>query len=524
MEMPIKSALISCYDKTGLEETIECLNELGVRLYATGGTADFIRSMDCMVEEIGDLTGFPAILGGRVKTLHPGIFGGILAQRNSEEHQNELLKHQIDTFDLVIVDPYPFAEALAKVHDNSEEKLMELIDIGGVSMLRAAAKNYRYVAPVPAAAFYRPLVRLLKSQNGRLTLVQRQFLAQKTFNVVSAYDSLIYRYFAQRPGLNDSPETELLRQAELPKWTLPASPIEGHALRYGENPHQFARFTGEFNALFDKLSGKAFSYNNLLDLDAGLRLLNEFYETTFLIVKHGNVCGAASDPCIERAWDKALAGDPVSAYGGVLLANAEIDPTTAQKIHDHFFEILYAPDFSPSALELLTSKPNRILLKGKHAPLENVKVRTALNGMLVQDEDMFVSDARHLKTATTRRPNAEEAEDLIFAEKIAKHLKSNAVAIAKNKQLVGAGPGQTSRVDSVILAVERARRHGFSLHGAALASDAFFPFPDGVQIAHQAGIELFLQPGGSIRDQEVVQYCESHGLCMVMTGTRHFRH
>lgn len=524
METPIKSALISCYDKTGLEEPIEFLNELGVRLYATGGTADYIRSMDCMVEEIGDLTGFPAILGGRVKTLHPSIFGGILAIRTSPEHVSELEKHRIDTFDLVIVDVYPFAEAVERVHEIGEEALIELIDVGGVSLLRAAAKNYRHVAAVPCAAFYQPLVKLLKAQNGCLTLRQRQFLAKKTFNVVAAYDSLIHRYFAEIPGLNESPETESLREAPLPHWTLPGTPVEGRALRYGENPHQFAWFTGRLDALFSKLAGKAFSYNNLLDLDAGIRLLNEFDETTFLVVKHGNVCGAASDPSVESAWDKALAGDPISAFGGVLLTNGEIDANVAKKINDQFFEVLYAAGFSDEAYHQLSSKPNRILLKSKNGALENAKVRTVLNGMLVQDEDMFISQTDHLRAVTTRIPGDGEIDDLVFAEKIAKHLKSNAIAVAKNKQLIGAGAGQTSRVESVRQALERAQRHGFSLAGAALASDAFFPFPDSIQMAHEAGVEAFIQPGGSIRDNESIAYCEANGLCMVFTGVRHFRH
>lgn len=491
----IQSALVSVYDKTGLEPILAKLNDLGVRLYASGGTADFIRSMDMMVEDLSGVTGFPSILDGRVKTLHPSIFGGILARRELPHHNEELEQHGIHTFDLVIVDLYPFEATVASGAD--EAAIIEKIDIGGIALIRAAAKNFAHVLCVPGVAHYPALGALLEAGGGTTTLAQRKQFAQAGFQTSSAYDTAIQRWFT---GAGETP------------------------LRYGENPHQGARFVGSLPQAFTQLSGKELSYNNLLDVDAALRLIAEFDETACVIIKHTNPCGVALRPTVQAAWDAALAGDPVSAFGGIIALNRPVDLATAQHIHEQFYEVLLAPGFAPGAVELLAQKKNRILLQTTGAALPTEVVRSVVNGTLVQAYDAVAPDPTTWQVPTTRKPTATETADALLAETIAKHLKSNAIALVRQGQLIGGGMGQTSRVDALKQALQKAQERGHSVAGAVLASDGFFPFADSAELAHQAGIGVLLQPGGSIRDAEVVAACEAAGQCLILTGVRHFRH
>ena len=501
MKKKINSALISVFYKNGLENIINHLHKLGVTIYSTGGTQNFIEKLGIKCVPVESLTSYPSILGGRVKTLHPSVFGGILGKRNDEVHVAEMKEYNIPEIDLVIVDLYPFEETVKSTTD--ESLIIEKIDIGGPSMIRAAAKNHRDVAVVAAKNDYGLLEEILENQNGETTLEQRRMFAIKAFDVCTAYDNAISAYF--NGFAIDTPFNK-----------------EKKSLRYGENPHQPASFFGNLNEIFSQLHGKELSYNNLVDVDAAVHLIKEFDATTFAIIKHTNVCGIAQADTLKTAWDKALAGDPESAFGGVLVCNKAVDIETATAINELFFEVLIAPSFNEDALLKLQAKKNRILLQLKNVELPKLQYKTLLNGILLQQNDE--GNFAEWKEAGGRETNAAEKVDLIFANIVCKHLKSNAIALIKNKQLVGKGCGQTSRIDSLRQAIEKAKQFNFDLHNAMLASDAFFPFDDCVKIAHQAGITAFIQPGGSIRDADSIAYCKEQNLAMVITGTRHFKH
>lgn len=508
MHKKIESALISVFYKDGLEPLVEQLKKNQVKIYSTGGTQTFLESLGATVIPVESLTNYPAILGGRVKTLHPVVFGGILGKRNDETHQREMQQYAIPEIDLVIVDLYPFEETVASTND--EKSIIEKIDIGGPSMIRAAAKNHQDTAVIAAKSDYAPLAQLLDTQSGSLTLEQRRAFAAKAFEVVAHYDVAIAQYF------NPGGTNEFFQAQPFPQ-----------PLRYGENPHQSATYYGDLGLLFEKLNGKELSYNNLVDVDAALQLIREFpYELsqayTFGIIKHTNVCGIAQRPTVLQAWQDALAGDPESAFGGILICNGEIDGPTASAIQDIFFEVLLAPRFTPEALEILRSKKNRILLAIRSLPKVQAQNRSLLNGVLTQsvDEGNFSTwDEAGGRTTTDL-----EKDDLMFANLVCKHLKSNAIALVKNKQLIGKGCGQTSRIDSLRQAIEKSKQFQFDLHGAVMASDAFFPFSDCVQLGHQAGITTFIQPGGSVRDGDSIEYCKQHQLALVITAQRHFKH
>lgn len=504
----IKSALISVFSKEGLEPIVRHLNSLGVKIYSTGGTETYIKNLGINVIAVEDVTSYPSILGGRVKTLHPKIFGGILNRQNNEKDAAELETFDIPQIDLVIVDLYPFEKTVASGANNSD--IIEKIDIGGISLIRAAAKNYADVICVSSMVDYAEFLALLEAQNGETSEADRKRFAAKTFNVTSHYDTAIFNYF------NKNKEETVLKISE----------SNGQILRYGENPHQKGFFFGDFDAIFTKLHGKELSYNNLLDVDAAVNLMNEFKNDapTFAILKHNNACGIAQRDTILQAYKDALAGDPVSAFGGILISNKEIDKQTAEEIHDLFCEVVIAPSFSSEALEILKAKKNRILLVIKDVDMPQSTVRTCLNGILVQEKDSITDAVEHLTYATHNKPNETELEDLIFASKICKHTKSNTIVLAKNKQLCASGTGQTSRVDALNQAIHKAQSFKFDLQGAVMASDAFFPFPDCVEIAHDAGITSVIQPGGSIKDDLSIQYCNDHSVSMVLTGTRHFKH
>ena len=501
MKKKINSALISVFYKNGLENIINHLHKLGVTIYSTGGTQNFIEKLGIKCVPVESLTSYPSILGGRVKTLHPSVFGGILGKRNDEVHVAEMKEYNIPEIDLVIVDLYPFEETVKSTTD--ESLIIEKIDIGGPSMIRAAAKNHRDVVVVAAKNDYGLLEEILENQNGETTLEQRRMFAIKAFDVCTAYDNAISAYF--NGFAIDTPFNK-----------------EKKSLRYGENPHQPASFFGNLNEIFSQLHGKELSYNNLVDVDAAVHLIKEFDATTFAIIKHTNVCGIAQADTLKTAWDKALAGDPESAFGGVLVCNKAVDIETATAINELFFEVLIAPSFNEDALLKLQAKKNRILLQLKNVELPKLQYKTLLNGILLQQNDE--GNFAEWKEAGGRETNAAEKVDLIFANIVCKHLKSNAIALIKNKQLVGKGCGQTSRIDSLRQAIEKAKQFNFDLHNAMLASDAFFPFDDCVKIAHQAGITAFIQPGGSIRDADSIAYCKEQNLAMVITGTRHFKH
>ncbi len=502
----IKSALISVYHKDGLEQILEALNEQGVQIYSTGGTQRFIEKQGFSVTAVESLTEYPSILGGRVKTLHPKVFGGILARRQNEGDLNQLEEYAIPEIDLVIVDLYPFEDTVAQ--GASEEDIIEKIDIGGIALIRATAKNYRDTLIVSNRSQYSSLVGLLEENGGATTLDDRKRFAAEAFEISSHYDSAIFNYF------ND--------EIELP--SIKVSYKDGTTLRYGENPHQKGIYYGNLEEVFDKLNGKAISYNNLVDIDAAVHLINEFENTTFAVLKHTNACGVASRPKLLDAWKDALAGDPVSAFGGVLITNATIDLATAEEINKLFFEVLVAPDFDLEALDLLKSKKNRILLKQKTRSFPIKTYKTLLNGVIEQDADRSTQKKQDLKEITKKKPEKGQIDDLLFANKIVKHLKSNTIVLAKNNQLLGMGCGQTSRVDALKQAILKAKHFGLNLEGGVMASDAFFPFPDCVEIAHQAGIKTVIQPGGSIKDQLSIDYCNSNDLAMVFTGVRHFKH
>ncbi|MDC6365594.1 MULTISPECIES: bifunctional phosphoribosylaminoimidazolecarboxamide formyltransferase/IMP cyclohydrolase [Flavobacteriaceae] len=502
------AALISVFHKDGLEPIVKKLDELGVTLYSTGGTEKFIRDLGINVVPVEDVTSYPSILGGRVKTLHPKVFGGILNRQDNESDVAQMQEFDIPQLDVVIVDLYPFEKTVAS--GASEQDIIEKIDIGGISLIRAAAKNYKDVLCVSSMEDYEDFLNVISEGNGSTSLEDRKRFAGKAFNVSSHYDTAIFNYFNQNNG-----ET-----------ALKISETKGQVLRYGENPHQKGVFFGDFDAMFTKLHGKELSYNNLLDVDAAVNLMEEFKkdEPTFAILKHNNACGLATRNTIKQAYVDALAGDPVSAFGGILISNVEIDQETAEEIHKLFCEVVIAPSYTDDALETLKGKKNRIILIQNEVELPQTLVRTCLNGVLVQDKDLKTDTSDDLNPATDNKPSAEEIEDLIFASKLCKHTKSNTIVLAKNKQLCASGTGQTSRVDALNQAIHKAKSFNFDLEGAVMASDAFFPFPDCVEIAHKAGIKSVIQPGGSIKDQLSIDYCNENGLAMVMTGTRHFKH
>jgi phosphoribosylaminoimidazolecarboxamide formyltransferase/IMP cyclohydrolase len=502
------SALISVFHKDGLEPIVRKLHDLGVALYSTGGTESFIRDLGLPVTPVEDLTGYPSILGGRVKTLHPKVFGGILGRRDLPEDLSQLEQYEIPPLDIVIVDLYPFEKTVAE--GAGEADIIEKIDIGGISLIRAAAKNYRDVLCVSSMEDYGPLLELLERGGGTTTLEARQEFAARAFNVSSHYDAAIFTYFNRSAGIP----------------ALKVSEREGRPLRYGENPHQEGVFFGDFEGLFEQLHGKELSYNNLLDIDAAVNLMAEFRDgdPTFAILKHNNACGLATRPTLAAAYDAALAADPVSAFGGILICNRALDRETAEAVHELFCEVVIAPAFDPEALALLKGKKNRILLVLKHWDLPSTQVRTCLNGFLYQDRDAKTDTQEDLSYATAKKPGERELRDLLFASKICKHTKSNTIVLARDGQLLASGTGQTSRVDALNQAIHKAKAFGFDLEGAVMASDAFFPFPDCVEIAGTEGITAVIQPGGSIKDQLSIDYCDQHGMAMVMTGTRHFKH
>ena len=511
MNKKIKSALISVFYKDGLDSIVRKLHQAGIKIYSTGGTQQFIEGLGLPCVPVESLTSYPSILGGRVKTLHPSVFGGILGRRDQPTDLEEMARYHIPEIDLVIVDLYPFEETLASTTD--DKAIIEKIDVGGPSMIRAAAKNHKDVAVVASKHQYAYLEKLLDEQQGETTLDQRRSLAAMAFEVCAHYDVVIARYFTQNTSWG-----YFLESVPSPK-----------SLRYGENPHQAASFYGDTSALFDQVNGKELSYNNLVDVDAAVQLIQEFKDSqslaggaVFSIIKHTNVCGIAIRPTLKEAWDAALAGDPESAFGGVLASNIPVDKATAEAINEIFFEVLIAPAFEKEALDILCSRKNRILLRQKSHLSPRQQYRSLLNGVLLQQPDE--GNYTEWKEAGGRPSTAAEKEDLSFANIVCKHLKSNAIALVKNKQLVGKGCGQTSRIDSLRQSIGKAAQFNFDLHGAVLASDAFFPFSDCVQIAHAAGIEAFIQPGGSIRDKDSIDYCVEKKLAMVITGMRHFKH
>lgn len=502
------SALISVFHKDGLEPLVKKFNELGITIYSTGGTETFIKDLGIDVVPVEDVTSYPSILGGRVKTLHPKVFGGILNRQDNKSDQEQLKEFEIPQLDIVIVDLYPFEKTVAS--GASEQDIIEKIDIGGISLIRAAAKNYKDTLCVSSMNDYDEVLEMITKGNGSTTLEDRRRFATKSFNVSSHYDSAIFNYF------NKNHEEAAFKLSE----------TNGQVLRYGENPHQKGFFFGDFDAMFNKLHGKELSYNNLLDVDAAVNLIQEFKNDapTFAILKHNNACGLATRPTIHQAYVDALAGDPVSAFGGILISNVEIDKPTAEEIHNLFCEVVIAPSYTPVALDILKGKKNRIILVQNEVDLPKMTVRTCLNGVLVQEKDEKTDKIADLTNATNKKPTDRELEDLIFASKLCKHTKSNTIVLAKNKQLCASGTGQTSRVDALNQAIHKAQSFNFDLNGAVLASDAFFPFPDCVEIAHKSGVTSVIQPGGSIKDQLSIDYCNENGIAMVMTGTRHFKH
>ncbi|NCO54124.1 MAG: bifunctional phosphoribosylaminoimidazolecarboxamide formyltransferase/IMP cyclohydrolase [Bacteroidetes bacterium CG02_land_8_20_14_3_00_31_25] len=528
----IKTAFISVYYKDGLAQIVTKLHELNISIISTGGTKDYIEKLNIPVTSAEDITGFPSILGGRVKTLHPNIFGGILARRNEATDIQQVEEYKFSLIDLVIVDLYPFEETVAK--NLPDEDIIEKIDIGGISLIRAAAKNFNDVAIISCKEQYSFLYDILEKAHGKISFADRKQLATEAFEVTSHYDTAIYKYFAKEN--NDSFKIS----------------IKGsNSLRYGENPHQNGKFYGNLNEVFEQLHGKEISYNNLLDIDAAISLINEFKVITVAIIKHNNACGLASVNVNEmtgqarhdedtppskrhvdsatrstliQTWKDALAGDPVSAFGGIVATNTNVDKETALEVNKIFFEVIIAPSYSNEALEILKQKKNRIILISKNILFNKKNFRTLLNGVIEQDKDLITETISDLKVVTETKPTSNEIEDLLFANILVKHTKSNAIVLAKNKQLLASGAGQTSRVDALKHAIEKAKYFGFDLNGAVMSSDAFFPFADSVEIAYNAEIKSVIQPGGSIRDNETINFCNEHKISMVFTGIRHFKH
>ncbi|MDR0559208.1 MAG: bifunctional phosphoribosylaminoimidazolecarboxamide formyltransferase/IMP cyclohydrolase [Prevotellaceae bacterium] len=502
----IRSALVSVYYKDNLEKIVEILDSFGVKIYSTGGTLEFIKKTVADANSVESLTDYPSILGGRVKTLHPKIFGGILARRDNEKDRKDLQEYEIPEIDLVIVDLYPFAETLAS--GACHEEIVEKIDIGGISLIRAAAKNCNDILVVSSRTQYSSLIEVLQKKSGASDLSDRVLFACEAFAVTAEYDRQISNYFSSL----------------LNKDTFSLNVSPSNTLRYGENPHQNGVFYGNLNDVFTQLNGKEISYNNLLDIEAALALIGDFEEPTYAVIKHNNACGCASDENPLEAWKKALAGDPVSAFGGIIATNCPVDRQCAEETGKLFFEIILAPEYSDEALKILKLKKNRIILKTKPNRRQQKQFRSILNGVLVQDTDLKTESTADLKVVTKKTPSEKEIVDLLFANKRVKHSKSNAIVLAKDRQLIASGTGQTSRVDALKQAIVKAQHYGFSLTGAVMASDAFFPFPDCVEIAANEGITSVIQPGGSIKDDESIDFCDSAGLSMTVTGYRHFKH
>ncbi len=501
----ISNALVSVYSKEGLEQVVRKLHSMGIQLFSTGGTHQFIAGLGLPVTAVEELTSYPSILGGRVKTLHPKVFGGILARREESGDLKQLEEYEIPEIDLVIVDLYPFEETVAS--GASHQEVIEKIDIGGISLIRAAAKNFQDVLIISSRRQYEPLLALLESGKGTSSLEARREHAKEAFHISSHYDCQIFGYL-------DGNDQSALKVSE---W-------RSKELRYGENPHQQGKFFGDLDQLFEQLHGKEISYNNLLDIDAAVGLIKEFQETTFAILKHNNACGLASREKQSDAWKDALAGDPVSAFGGVLISNRVIDPETAEEMHKIFFEVVIAPGYEEEALKILKQKKNRIILIHKELSMKPKLIRTVLNGVILQDRDLSTESASDMKVVTGKKPTPGQLEDLVFANKIVKHTKSNAIVLAKNSQLLASGVGQTSRVDALKQSIDKARHFQFDLQSSVMASDAFFPFSDSVEIAHKAGVEAVVQPGGSVRDQDSIEFCNANDMAMVFTGIRHFKH
>jgi len=502
----IKKALVSVYHKEGLKEILKKLDAEGVELYSTGGTWKYLFNLGINAIKVEDITGYPSILGGRVKTLHPKVFGGILARGDNSEDNKELKDYDIPAFDLVIVDLYPFEETVANTSDDAQ--IIEKIDIGGISLIRAAAKNHKDVVVIPSQEYYSEFLNHINENGCQTTADERKYFAMGAFKISSHYDAAIFHYFQGNDELQ----------------ALTISEVESRALRYGENPHQKGVFYGHLEDMLKKISGKEISYNNLLDIDAAIRLIADFKETTVAILKHNNACGIASRPVLKEAWEKALEGDPVSAFGGIIISNVAIDYVTAQEIDKLFYEVVIAPDYSYEALGLLKRKKNRIILKLKHSRFPDKIVRSVLNGYLMQDADKMTEVVSDMKPVTKVSPTDDEYSDLVFANKVVKHTKSNAMVIVKDKQLIASGLGETSRVDAFKQALEKAKGFGKDVKGAVLASDAFFPFNDNVALANSVGINAVVQPGGSKRDADSIEYCDENGMAMCFTGTRHFKH
>ncbi|MBN1414537.1 MAG: bifunctional phosphoribosylaminoimidazolecarboxamide formyltransferase/IMP cyclohydrolase [Bacteroidales bacterium] len=505
-EKKITTALISVYHKDRLDEILQKMAELNISILSTGGTKEFIEKSGYKVTAVEELTHYPSILGGRVKTLHPKVFGGILARMGNAGDQQEMEQYEIPPIDLVVVDLYPFEDTVRS--GASEEDIIEKIDIGGISLIRAAAKNFDDVVIIPSRDHYGDLLRILTENKGITTWDERKKFALQAFNTSSHYDTAIFHYFNRDVQVN----------------AFKQSILQSRPLRYGENPHQRGSFYGAFDDLFHQIHGKEISYNNLLDIEAAVFLIDDFSETTFAILKHNNACGIASRPVLADAWKDALAGDPVSAFGGILITNAEMDATTAAEVDSLFFEVIIAPAYEIKALDILKKKKNRIILLRKPLQLPVVQFRSLLNGVIGQDRDTKTETRTDMKPVTKQTPTDQEYEDLIFANKVVKHSKSNTIVLAKNKQLMASGVGQTSRVDALKQAVAKAKSFGFTLDGGVMASDAFFPFPDCVEIANDAGIKIVIQPGGSVKDSDSIDFCNHHNMAMVFTGIRHFKH
>ncbi len=509
----IKNALISVFNKDNLKPVVDRLNELGVCIYSTGGTQKYIESLGVEVTPVENLTSYPSILGGRVKTLHPKVFGGILGRREAESDLAQLEEYGIPEIDLVIVDLYPFEETVAS--GANEDEIIEKIDIGGISLIRAAAKNYKDVVTISSKTEYSKLMGLLESGDGESSIQDRKQFAQKAFAISSNYDTAILGFFTKSISAKQDNEAQ---------GTKTNGVSVSKKLRYGENPHQEAVFVGNLDAMFDQLHGKELSYNNLLDIDAAVNLISDFSEPTFAILKHNNACGTASRNNLLDAWKDALAGDPISAFGGILICNGELQKEVAEEVNKLFFEVIIAPSYSNEALDVLEQKKNRIILVQKEVVLPEKLMRTTLNGILEQDKDLKMDKIEDMVTVTKKEPTEVEKTDMEFACKLVKHSKSNTIVLTKGNQLLASGVGQTSRVDALEQAIAKAKKFGFSLDGAVMASDAFFPFPDCVEIAHKAGIVAVIQPGGSIRDKDSIEYCNTNNIAMVVTGTRHFKH
>jgi len=502
----LKRALISVYHKDGIEPIARKLISLGVELLSTGGTYDFLKGLALPVTAVEDVTGYPSILGGRVKTLHPKIFGGILSRRENKKDCEQIIEFEIPSIDLVIVDLYPFEEYVAS--NSPHDEIVEKIDIGGISLIRAAAKNYKDVIIVASKEQYPALQAILEKSNGSSSIEERRFFATQAFNVSSHYDTAIFKYFNREETVDAFKESILVSKT----------------LRYGENPHQKALYFGNEGSLPEQLWGKEISYNNLLDIEAAIELIGDFEETTVAILKHNNACGCASNDNLTDAWKTALAADPVSAYGGIIISNKKIDSATAAEMNKLFFEVVIAPGYEPEALAILKEKKNRIILVNNGEKRTETKFRSLLGGALMQQRDSAVENELSLTPVTKTAPSSKEVEDLLFANKLVKHSKSNTIILARDKSLLASGVGQTSRVDALRQAITKAESFGFTCAGSVMASDAFFPFADCVEIAHKAGVTAVIQPGGSVRDSESTDYCNNNGLSMVTTGIRHFKH